>query len=190
MPVYSIKKYLLKMSDSYDENDASLKMDGREPYDWQSKYPSEAWRKIKAEMALVFILFLLSFIIIYCTWMNCLCSILGVSKCDVSVFNKYAYYSFSGLLGGVVFGMKFLYRAVARGYWNEDRFAWRLLSPFIAFVVSFIVGTLVESNLIKSDIKIATSAVISIGFLSGYFADEAVGKMYEIASILFGKVKK
>jgi hypothetical protein len=28
--------------------------------------------------------------------------------------------------------------------------------------------------------------MVAIGFLAGYFADEAVGKMYDIASVMFG----
>ena len=102
-------------------------------------------------------------------------------------FNKYMYYVSSGFLGGVVFGMKYLYRVIARGFWHQDRKAWRMMSPFIALAVSFVVGVLVEASMIVAEKPSLTPTIISIGFLSGYFADEAVGKMYEIASVIFGK---
>jgi len=46
---------------------------------------------------------------------------------------------------------------------------------------------LIDASLIGTKGPVSGAAFVSIGFLSGYFADEAVGKMYEIANVLFGK---
>ena len=100
---------------------------------------------------------------------------------------KYCYYSFSGLFGGTVFGMKYLYRVVARGYWHQDRRLWRLQSPFIAFGVSFAFATLIEGRFMPVWSHTGGAAIVGLGFLIGYFADDATGKLHEIASILFGK---
>lgn len=173
---------------SEDSNKASSSFsDGRNPFQWESRYPEIARREILMESIFVFVLFGLSLCLIYLTWNGALSDFLGVADVDKVVFNKYAYYSLSGLLGGVVFGMKYLYRVVARGYWHQDRRAWRLMSPFIAFAIAFIIGTLLDSSMISASQPLLSSSIISIGFLSGYFADEAVGKMYEIASVVFGK---
>ena len=39
---------------------------------------------------------------------------------QVHTIKKYAYYLSSGMLGGITFGMKYFYRAVARGFWHID----------------------------------------------------------------------
>lgn len=106
---------------------------------------------------------------------------------QVHTIKKYAYYLSSGMLGGITFGMKYFYRAVARGFWHIDRKPWRYMSPFIAMAVAFIVGIMIDASLITPQKNITTPEIISIGFLAGYFADEAVGKMYEIANVIFGK---
>src|SRR3546814_6990402 len=53
----------------------------------------------------------------------------GCSTCQPMVFNRYSYLFFSGVLGGTLFGLKYLYKVVARGWWNEDRELWRFFSP-------------------------------------------------------------
>ena len=90
------------------------------------------------------------------------------------------------MLGGLTFGMKYFYRVVARGWWNQDRRIWRLMSPIISAIVALMVGNLIEANFINNAKILNGSTVIAIGFLTGYFADEAVGKMYEIANVIFG----
>jgi hypothetical protein len=93
------------------------------------------------------------------------------------------------MLGGITFGIKYFYRVVARGWWHQDRRFWRFMSPFIAMIVALVVGSMIDAGLIvvTAQNRISTPAIISIGFLAGYFADEAVGKMYEVASVLFGR---
>lgn len=53
--------------------------------------------------------------------------------------------------------------------------------------LSFIVGALIDASFITARGPISGPAIVSTGFLVGYFADEAVGKMYEIASVIFGR---
>ena len=61
------------------------------------------------------------------------------------------------------------------------------MTPFIALTIAFIVGAMIDASLMVPQVQISGAAFVSIGFLSGYFADQAVGKMYEIASVIFGK---
>lgn len=165
----------------------AINKDGRSPYEWDTKYPPEAIKMIIQDTVYVSIIFLsalgASFIcasgVLATDWQ------LNESTC------KYLQYAFPGLLGGITFGMKYLYRTVARGYWHRDRRVWRVLSPWIALSVSFAIGIMVEAGLFSSSTGELPTYVeakrVGIGFLSGYFADQAVGKMCDLADVLFGR---
>lgn len=161
--------------------------DGRNINDWKSRYDEIAISLIRQEMSYLFVLFVLSNALIFATWYGCLYSFLSLDPVRSFVIKKYLFYSSAGMLGGVTFGIKYFYRVVARGYWNYDRRVWRFMSPLIAMTVAFIVGVLIDASYISSKGPATGSAFVSIGFLAGYFADEAVGKMYDIANVLFGR---
>lgn len=128
---------------------------------------------------------------IFATWLNIIAYYISHHVCLTSasaqVFRKYSFYCFSGLLGGTVYGMKYLYRVVARGYWHEDRKAWRYMSPFIALAISFAFGALIDGKFITINNEMRASSIIGIGFLVGYFADRAIGKLHDIADVVFGQ---
>ena len=177
--------------EAHDPNASTAEpTDGRQQYEWQSKYPKDAMQIIRFESIYLFILLLMSLLGILLTWNRYLENFLfNPEILDPKIFRIYSYYCFAGLLGGTTFSIKYMYRVVARGYWHLDRQIWRLLSPFMSISISFAVGTLISASYIGSDtIKFSHSAAsaIGIGFLVGYFADQAIGKMYEIAMVLFG----
>ncbi len=161
--------------------------DGRKPYDWETRYPRQAVIHIRLESLYLLVVFFSSLFIIFAAWKGWLSVFLSLSGTEAPILKKYAYYAASGMLGGVVFGIKYFYRVVARGYWHLDRRIWRLKSPLIAMSVAFVVGAMIDASFISTRGSMSSAAVISIGFLAGYFADDAVGKMYEIASVIFGK---
>jgi len=163
--------------------------DGREAYDYKSKYDECARTEIRYEAIFIIFLLFFSIFILFYTWKGDIYSLLDISASQEITVRKYIYYLTSGMLGGITFGMKFFYRAVARGLWHQDRRAWRLLSPLISAVVAFMVGALIDANLLNIGGVTSGTAIVSIGFLAGYFADEAVGKMYEIANVIFGANK-
>jgi hypothetical protein len=91
------------------------------------------------------------------------------------------------MLGSVLFGGKFLYHVVARGYWHQDRRLWRVLSPILSASLAFIVAAVIESGMLGLAFRTGTHAsCVALGFLSGYFADKALAKMTEIADVVFG----
>lgn len=128
-------------------------------------------------------------VLIYLTWRNVLVNLLGIDGASTSTFNKFSYYIFSGLLGGTVYGVKYLYRVVAHGYWSVDRRLWRLLSPWLSLSLAFVVGAFIEAGWVSLT-GVGTTATsakyVAIGFLIGYFSDAAVAKMQEIATAIFG----
>lgn len=161
--------------------------DDRKAYEWVTGYPRQAWVEIVLEAIFLVILLSCSLLLIFATWKGWVCSQLSVPPEQALTLNKYAYYVASGMLGGATFDIKYLYRSVARGYWHQDRRLWRLMSPLIAMTVALIVGAMIDAGLMATRASISGAALVSIGFLAGYFADHAVGKMYEIAMVIFGK---
>lgn len=175
---------------------ASEPTDGRALGEWKSRYPAEALRIIRFEAAILVVGFFFALLIIFLAWTGIIgqkaSAFFGFSS--VHTLNQYIYISFSGLLAGTVFSLKWLYHAVGRGIWHIDRQLWRFISPLMSFGVAFILGALLHANLLENsgdDSNFASApALVSLGFISGYFSDAAIAKMYELATVLFGITSK
>lgn len=185
-----IENELNDQSTSDTSFNTSDNTDGRKQYEFKSKYPDDIQKEIKEEGRILFLLLFLALTILLVNYIGFFHSFFdcGADSQHIEI-QRYVYYSIAGMLGGIIFGMKYYYRVVARGYWHQDRKAWRLMSPFIAMVIAFITGTLIESGFFGGETPKSSAAIVSIGFLAGYFADEAVGKMYEVANVIFGKAQ-
>ncbi len=171
-------------------NREQINTDGRAPYDWQSNYPEDARKEMRFEAAYVAIVLIISvagliFLLLGVLQGEC-AENSTLSNESVLVLQSILVYFFSGLLGGTVYGMKYFYRVVARGYWSQDRRYWRLFSPWISSCVALVVGCMATSGFIKSVEALSTLTSICVGFVAGYFADDAVSKMSEVAKALFG----
>lgn len=165
--------------------------DGREKYDWQSRYPTEAKKRMLLEFLYISTIFLFSIAWLFSVWYGCFFKFLNLTPDQILIFKKFCYFSSAGMLGGVTYGIKYFYRTVARGYWHVDRIYWRLLSPFVSMTISIVFGSLFASKLISSPLNLATgSSFVILGFFAGYFSDNALGKMMEVAEVIFGKVQK
>ncbi len=160
--------------------------DGKERYDCLTKYPEKINFQIKWEAIYLVSLLIINFLLFFFVWNDWVGGLLKINDEKMLVFKSYSYFALSGMLGGITFGMKFFYRVVARGFWHQDRIYWRLLSPIIGSVISLIVGAMINSGLLNTGKSINSSSILAIGFFAGYFADEAVGKMYDVASVIFG----
>lgn len=165
-------------------------LDGREPGDWRTRYPDPAAQKeIRFEAwyiachlgfvpALMFALFFarLKFITdrsLEPLW-HALTAWLG------------------GTLGGTLFSAKWLYHAVAKWTWNRDRRLWRLFTPHLSGALSFGILMLASSGIVRLFDPLSLRslrAVVGVGFLIGYFSDNAVAKLTEIANTLFGSIR-
>jgi uncharacterized membrane-anchored protein len=181
------------MGDERDVFEASVNTDGREPYEWKSKYPECARKEMKKEAIYIGAILLLSFILLICIvggLIDLIGSLLGLESKKIVSLEGIILYFFSGLLGGTVFGLKYFYRVVSRGYWSQDRKYWRIFSPWISACIAFVVGCMVLSGYINATHTQSFATEICVGFITGYFADEAVGKMSEVAIALFGSNSK
>ena len=159
--------------------------DGRKKYDWDTKYNDASRQKMFHESIYIGAVFVISLIFLIALWF-----LYGFCPClEQFQFEKIniLFYLFSGLLGGSVFGIKYFYRVIARGYWSLDRIYWRIFSPWISASIALIVGFMIISGFVCTVETNSPAKSICIGFVSGYFADDAVGKMSEVAKALFGR---
>jgi hypothetical protein len=167
--------------------------DGRQPYDWKSKYEDPAARRemwIEA-IYLGALLFLMPFLMIL-FWLEWPKGLLHLSDERYRPLAKYAFAWTSGTLGGVLFDLKWLYHSVARGSWHIDRRLWRIFTPHISGGLSFFVLALIASGTLRIFDTKATdshSLIVGLGFLVGYFSDSAIAKLAEIAETLFGTIR-
>jgi hypothetical protein len=161
--------------------------DGRERWQWVSGYPLRAKVEIWLETGFVCVVLVGALTGIYRTWNGDLFAWLGCAHCSRTTFTRYAYFFFSGMLGSVLYGGKFLYHVVARGYWHQDRRLWRFLSPFLSGSLALAVAAAIDSGILGLSFRAGShAACIALGFFSGYFADKALAKMSEVADVIFG----
>lgn len=161
--------------------------DGREVHNWQSRYTKHARLEIRLEAFAVAGILFFALGMILLVWSGLLVSWIGCEFCRRPAFNRYGYFFLGGVLGGTLFGIKYLYHVVARGYWNQDRRLWRFLSPWLAGSLALVVGALTDAGFLGLTISAnKASAYLSLGFISGYFGDKALAKMTEMADVIFG----
>lgn len=166
-----------------------LNTDDRLQGKWESRYPAAAKKGIRLDGAYVGILLVLTLVAILFTWKGTTFRVVAgdCTSCSPATFQRYAYFYLGGQLGGTLFGVKYLYNVVARGWWNIDRRLWRLFSPFLSGGLAFAVAALTDSGVLGLSTKAQSGAAFfSLGFITGYFADSALRKMKEIADTVFG----
>ena len=172
------------------DEDEHLNTDDRIKLDWKGHYSDDANKEIRFEARVVTGILIITFVGLLLTWRGTSFELIanGCTDCDKSTFNRYAYFYLGGQLGGILFGVKYLYKVVARGYRNLDRRLWRFFTPFLSGGLALVVGALTESGVLGLTTKVSSGAsYFSLGFITGYFADSALAKMQEIADTIFGQ---
>lgn len=157
--------------------------DGRGPYEFRSKWPSEAWAGQRNEGIYLASLWLVGVggIFALLRWTSV--------ATTPSIATSMALGFCAGLLGGTTFDVKWWYHSIAKGLWHLDRKAWRLAVPWVAAIVSMFVQVLFRSDLLGFLNPAALDKIhniLAFGFLVGYFSDSAIAKMAEIAESMFG----
>jgi hypothetical protein len=166
--------------------------DGREPGDWGSRYTDkEAVKAIKFEgfylaahvagiPLVLFLVFL--FRTGKCSWFDS--SYEPVWRAMTAWLG--------GALGGTLFSAKWLYHAVAKWTWNRDRRLWRLFTPHLSGGLAFAVVLGIASGILRifdPSAMNSLKATFIVAFLVGYFSDQAIAKLTEVATTLFGATK-
>lgn len=187
-----ISRSVSTTTSSADE-DEHLNTDDRPRFDWRGHYSAEANKEIWFEARIVGAILAITFALLFLTWRGVAFEFLAgeCADCSRNSFDRYAYFYLGGQLGGILFGVKYLYKVVARGYWNIDRRLWRFFSPFLSGGLALVIGALTDSGVLGLSTNASSgSAYFSLGFIAGYFADSALAKMQEIADTIFGSPSK
>lgn len=158
---------------------------------WQSRYTDPlAQRLIQRETVYVVALIFVSLFLLLITWHGAVPVYIadGCIDCSAASLRKYSYLYLAGMLGGALFGLKYLYKVVARGYWNQDRAIWRYTSPVLSGGLAFAAGALTDAGIFgfATSYTSGGASFVALGFIVGYFADSASRKMQEVAETLFG----
>lgn len=169
--------------------------DGRHLWDPRSRWDDDSRRAQTTEGVFIALLLLtsISFLaLVGVGWLRWLLTRVGVPAELGAAADHYSQLAAGGLLGGTVYGGKWLYHAVARGLWHEDRRTWRYLSPLISVGTTIGVGMVIEGGLYRPSGHAIESApgIVGVGFLIGYFSDRALAKMRELTEVLFGFSEK
>jgi hypothetical protein len=166
--------------------------DGRNPYEWKSKYDPIATKEIYCEAAYLFVLLFGLPLLMVFFWLDNPERVFHLPQERYRPLLKYLFAWISGSLGGVIFDLKWLYHVVARGLWHQDRRLWRIFTPHISGGLSFFVLALVASGglrIFDSRSTDSLALVIGQGFFVGYFSDSAIAKLSDIAETLFGTTR-
>lgn len=110
---------------------------------------------------------------------------------------SYVLAGLGGLLGGLVFGGKWLYHSIAKGLWHQDRRMWRFLSPWMSVGTTVGIWSLINigffpalSEPAVNEGITALAKPIGTGFVIGYLSDKVLAKMKELTEVLFGSSDK
>jgi hypothetical protein len=165
-------------------------LDGRKPGEWRSTYKDlDALRGIRFEARYLAVHLIVIPIFIVVLWLEYPKQLLKLSDQKYEPLLKYGIAWLSGVLGGTLFDVKWLYHSVARKVWHLDRRLWRLFTPHISGGLAFASIALISSGLVRIfDPKAveSRSLVTGVAFLVGYFSDSAIAKLAEIAETVFG----
>lgn len=166
--------------------------DQRAPGDWKSKYGSEALREIEFEAYYLLAIYIIAVILAVIIWGEFPVSWFNLNGAKYLVFKKFAIIALGGVFGGTLFDIKWLIHAVAKTKWHMDRRLWRLFVPLTSAAFSVAFAAIIISGFIKifdSNSLQSPSTGFGFGFLVGYFSDNAIAKLSEVAQTLFGTLE-
>ncbi len=166
--------------------------DSRLPSRWESAYEKEAKSKIFFEARYLVFIYVMAVIFTFIIWAEFPLVWFDLNKHTYAIFKKFSIIFFGGTFGGTIFDFKWLIHAVAKKKWHIDRRLWRLLVPLISGAFSLAFAALISSGLIKvfdPNSLNTSAAAFGFGFLVGYFSDNAIAKLSEVAQTLFGTLE-
>lgn len=162
--------------------------DGREQGHWKSRYSdTDAQKEIRWERNYLIIIFCCSIVL------SVVIGILLNAFSEQLIFStkslgNYFFAWAGGTLGGTMFSAKWLIHTIAKNTWNIDRQIWRILTPHLSAALALVFIILMNSEMlnITTPNSLSIHKCFGIGFLVGYFSDNAIGKLTELAQVFFG----
>ncbi len=186
----------VKPDDDTDHDDADDDYtDGRKRWEWESRYPAKARKKIKCEAYAIFALLSLS-ILISSFFLSVTVSFFVVPLFDLTLHISSYFISafFIGFVGGTTYSMKWFVHTVAKGQWHVDRRYWRFLTPLSGGVYSCVILAFSAENSVTMSLPANPNGSLSLAmpfaFLIGYFSDRVSGLLSNVANAAFGTLQK
>jgi hypothetical protein len=178
--------------------------DGREPWDWKSKFDPEARIEIAYEEKRLLIYLALSLVLAAVSLsigdqeirislpFNAASADGNSQQLSLAVNCRILAQFFVGWVGGTTFALKWLVHACATGKWHLDRRLWRLIVPLLGGVYSTVMLTLLDAGMFAHSGDASRSLAVSaaLAFLVGYFSDGVSGLLSNIANAVFGTLEK
>jgi len=178
------------------------KLDNRDFGDWRSRYTKRAWTQISIEFGyLVLLLLACTALLVFIGYW-----VAPPKPLDARTFTAFGIsfeyprdrrfflslsVGLSGIVGGACFALKWLYHTVAKAEWNQDRILWRLIVPLLSGGVAVFVAMLVASGVVALlDARFFATfyGAIGAGWLIGYFSDNVLAALQNLARRWFGTV--
>ena len=166
--------------------------DARPKGEWRSLYPAPLHRVIAQELVYLGLCFALGFLVATIGMAEHYgYGLFAIERLDKTLSRVLADATLAfgaGLVGGTLFSLKWLYHSVAKGMWHLDRRLWRLSTPWISAGLAVAVLALLRSDalrLFNPVIVRSPGGVFGVSFLVGYFSDVTIGKLNELADVLF-----
>ncbi len=163
--------------------------DDRKPYEWESRWTAGAKRAILVDGSYLTLILLLCPVLLFLLDNEKLSSLLSISHHQARELALYGSAWTAGMLGGDVFALKWFYHSVARGKWHLDRRAWRVFTPLISGALAFGTGALFISEVLpifNPTVTRSVAGVTAVGFLVGYFSDNAIAALAATADRVLG----
>jgi hypothetical protein len=179
---------------------ASELVDHRRRGEFKTRYDRSAWWQIGLEFA--YLIFLLVLCSIALVWVGYVVG--ATSPEDYRQYGSIVYprdrsfllavtITLSGIVGGTAFALKWLYHSVAKWLWNTDRILWRLIVPFLSGMLAFFVSAMITAGIVSVFNAAFFSnfyGALGGGFFIGYFSDNVLAALQNLAVKWFGTVDK
>jgi len=167
--------------------------DGRSAGEWATQYPTHATKAMYYEVAYLIALLTVSIVLMIAIWLGTPQRWLEISQGPSLALTRYCVAFLSGIVGGVLISIKWLYHSIPKKLWHQDRRWWRYLMPIVAGGLGFTFVVIARSRLFgifDPDLVRSTARASAVALLVGLFSDSALAKLTEIAESLFGPTKR
>jgi hypothetical protein len=172
--------------------------DGRQPGHFVSRYPWGAWFQIGLEF--IFLVMVMAAVSISLLTIGKVVGARPTAPQDIALGLQYprdrnfliwVSIALSGSAGGTAFALKWLYHSVAKWTWNRDRILWRFIVPVLSGVFAVFVAFMVSAEIVPFlNAKAFDNfyRALGAGFLFGYFSDNVLAALQNLAAKWFGTV--
>ena len=179
---------------------ASELVDFRRRGEYQTRYKKKQWTQIVIEFSyLVFLVLFCGAMLVYIGYV-----VGATSPEDTRSFGPLSYprdrsmllittVLLSGIIGGASFSLKWLYHSVAKWIWNTDRILWRAIVPLLSGILALFVSAMISSGIVSvfnAEFFMNFYGALGGGFFIGYFSDNVLASLQNLAVKWFGTVDK